>query len=63
MLINVQELQKILELFVQEKKELEKVVNHYIIKDHHSIELFLNSWHKVEISQLETELEENQSMV
>ena len=63
MLIQHPKQQKISELFVQEKKELEKVESHYITKDHHSIELSLNLWHKEEISLPEMEQVESRSKV
>ena len=60
--IKLQNVLKTLDACVLEKKELENQENLFIIKDHHSIELLLNLWHKVEISQTKMELVVNQFM-
>ena len=50
------------DVYVLEKKVWENPENLYTIKDLLSIELSPTSWLKVEISPLETELEENPFM-
>merc|ERR1712021_177314 len=57
MLTRPQRLLRTSELSVPVRKEWANQESHFIIRDPHSIELLLNSWHKVVISPLETELE------
>mgnify|MGYP001591394343 CR=1 FL=1 len=58
----VLKLLRTLDAFALEKRELERAESHYITKVHHSTELLLNSWHKVETSLLKMELEVSLSM-
>jgi hypothetical protein len=53
---------KISELFVQEKKELEKMKSHYTKKDHHFTKLSLNLWLKEKISLPKIKQVEDQSV-
>ena len=62
-LIKPQRLLRTSELFALGKKAMERAKSDCIIKDHHSSKSLLNSWLKVEISQLEMEPVENLSMV
>merc|ERR1711865_138850 len=62
-LIKLQRLLRTSEPSALERKVLERAESHFITKDHLSTESSLNSWPKVEISPLETELVESQSTV
>merc|ERR1712227_1121295 len=62
-LIRFQALPRTSDAFAPERKELVNLESHFISKVPHSIVSSLNSWLKVEISQLVMEHEVNQSMV